>query len=82
VLTNLDWDPNSRLFHSYFFLPFPKPNGELPNLPKKPMCKLILSTTMVNAKEVQYNPNVVRLVGHINDEPTIDRFKKATHEIL
>jgi hypothetical protein len=51
-------------------------------LPKEPMCQFIFSTIMVNAKEVQYNPNVVRLVGHINDEPTIDRFKKSTHEIL
>jgi predicted AAA+ superfamily ATPase len=26
---------------------------------------------MVDSGEVQYNPNVVRLVKHINDEPSI-----------
>lgn len=82
MLTNLDWDLNSGLFHSSFFFPFPKPNGGLPNLPRDPMWQLICSTTMVIVREVQYNLNVVRLVGHINNEPTINRFKKSAHEIL
>jgi hypothetical protein len=65
-----------------FFLSFTKPNDGLPNLPREPMWQLIFSTTMVSAREIQYNPNVIRLVGHINDEPTINRFKKSTHETL